>query len=114
MIYHITTHTDWGATHLSGTYQADTFPEEGFIHCSSRQQVEPVANRFYHGRQDLVLLTIDPDKINAPLKWENLEGGGEKFPHIYGPLNLSAVAKVVDIQPGPDGTFHLAEVLASQ
>jgi uncharacterized protein (DUF952 family) len=113
MIYHITTHVDWEAARSSGIYQADTFAEEGFIHCSSRQQVEQVANRFYRGRQGLVLLAIEPDKVDAPLKWENLEGGQEKFPHIYGPLKLSAVAQVVDIKPGPGGTFDLAEVLAN-
>jgi uncharacterized protein (DUF952 family) len=112
MIYHITTQADWEGARSSGIYLADSFVEEGFIHCSSRQQVEPVANRFYHGRQDLVLMTIDPEKIDAPLKWENLEGGQEKFPHIYGALNLSAVIRVVEIQPGPDGTFDLGEALA--
>jgi uncharacterized protein (DUF952 family) len=52
------------------------------------------------------------------LKWEPPSGGtpppgvsaGDQFPHIYGPINLNAVRKVVDFDPNPDGSRTLPVV----
>jgi uncharacterized protein (DUF952 family) len=110
-IYHITEKTVWEEAQAAGAYQADTLRTEGFIHCSTRTQVIPVANRFYHGRKGLVLLAIDPEKLNSALVWENLEGGKEAFPHIYGALNLDAVIKVAPFPSEHDGSFQFPENL---
>jgi uncharacterized protein (DUF952 family) len=62
--------------------------------------VESVANAVYGDRSDLVLLRIDREKVQAEVRDENLEGGGDRFPHIYGPLNLDAVMSVIPFSPG--------------
>lgn len=48
----------------------------------------------FAGVRDLLLLEIDLERISADVRWENLEGGSEPFPHIYGPLPLAAVISV--------------------
>jgi uncharacterized protein (DUF952 family) len=108
-LYHITPLEEWERARATGSYQADSLQSEGFIHCSKREQVLPVANRFYRGRTDLVLLAIDPARLSAPVKYENLEGGEILFPHIYGPLNLEAVITALAFPPAPDGTFSFPD-----
>jgi uncharacterized protein (DUF952 family) len=51
------------------------------------------------------LLCIEEEKLTAPVRYENLEGGKELFPHIYGPLNLEAVAQALAFSPGAEGKF---------
>ena len=104
MIFHITTHDTWQQALKAGVYQADSLETEGFIHCSTVGQVIATANRFYHGRPDLLLLVIDPEKLEAELLYEE---PGEFFPHLYGSLNLDAVTKTTDFPPNPDGSFAL-------
>jgi len=106
-IYHITSQTDWDDAQKTGGYRADSLDSQGFIHCSARHQVVAVANHFYRGRDGLVLLAIELDKLIPAVVWENLEGGQEQFPHIYGVLNLDAVVQVVPFPPGVDGAFDL-------
>ena len=48
-----------------------------------------------------MLLSIETEQLSAPLKFENLEGGAILFPHLYGPLNLEAVAAVIPSRPSP-------------
>jgi len=55
----------------------------------------------------LVLLCIDRERVAAPVREENLEGGADQFPHIYGPLNPDAVYQVINFVPGSDGLFEL-------
>jgi uncharacterized protein (DUF952 family) len=107
ILYHITTLADWEAAQAAGSYQSDSLGAQGFIHCSTREQVLKVANRFYRGRHGLVLLAIDPTRLRPEVRYENLEGGAELFPHLYGPLNLDAVSGVHAFEPIVDGGFAL-------
>ena len=54
----------------------------------------------------MILLVIDPGKLAVPWKSEDLKNRGEAFPHVYGPINISAVVAAHDIQRGDDGAFH--------
>lgn len=106
-IYHVTTEAEWAAALAAGAYAADTLATEGFIHCSTRQQVLGVANVRFSGRAGLVLLEIDPAHVQPEIRYENLEGGEPRFPHIYGELCVDAVFAVHPFAPEDDGTFRL-------
>ncbi len=93
-IYHITSATEWENARQQGFYAAPSLHTEGFIHLSSAHQVQGVLDRFYAGQQGLVKLVIDSSKLASPLKYEEATNIGEKFPHVYGPINLSAVVSV--------------------
>jgi len=105
LIYHITPFKDWETALSAGSYRADSLGSDGFIHASIASQIIDTANRYYRGQHGLALLAIDPQKVQVEIRYENLIGGEERFPHIYGPLALDAVVRVEPIEPGPDGTF---------
>jgi uncharacterized protein (DUF952 family) len=114
-IFHIATTAAWNDAQRSGAYTADSLATEGYIHCSGPGQVVAVANRLFHGRSDLVLLQIDVARLDAPVRYENLEGGIEPFPHVYGPLPLSAVVRSAAFTPDATGAFSdgsLGDLLA--
>ena len=102
-IYHIASIADWSSA--SDMYRGDTLESEGFIHCSRAHQVLPVADAFFAGRDDLVLLGIARARVSAEVRDENLEGGDELFPHIYGPLEVSAVVSAEPLERQGDGHF---------
>ena len=120
MIYHITTRTDWQQAQQQGHYSASSLADEGFIHCSTLSRVTQVANAFYTGQENLLLLAINTAQLTAPLKWEApahpadhdtatdaLPDDANLFPHVYGAINLDAVERVLDFPPGSDGHFQL-------
>ena len=118
MIYHITSQMAWSEARERGDYRAESLESEGFIHCSTGQQVVPVAEKFYKGQDSLLLLVIEPDRLTSDLKWEPPSGGtpppgvpdGDLFPHIYGPINLEAVIRVFDLQSEPDGRYRFPQL----
>ena len=107
VIYHIATRADWAAAKAAGAYTADSLASEGFIHCSTAGQVIATANRIFRGQRDLVLLDIDSARVEPEIRYENLEGGVQLFPHIYGALSVDAVVAVHDFPPSADGSFAL-------
>jgi glutathione S-transferase len=97
-IFHLAMPDDWADAFLTGEYKMSTrgrtLDEEGFIHASTRDQIEATANRFYADVDQLVLLSIDPSKVPYEIKWEPpAPGVDELFPHIYGPLAIGAVVR---------------------
>jgi uncharacterized protein (DUF952 family) len=114
-ILHITTRADWDAACAAGSYRPPSLDHEGFIHCSTPEQAVASANKYFHGRTDLILLCIDEDRVAAEVRYEPPApiGGvpdpraGELFPHVYGPLELDTVVRVVPFPCGRDGGFAL-------
>ena len=104
-ICHLCSKSEWQTAQKAGSYRGDTLDSEGFIHCSLPKQVQKVANFIFAGRQDLLLLVIDEEKVEAPIKYEQLAGADEDYPHIYGELNLSAVVDVKAYNADEQGKF---------
>lgn len=103
-IVHICTRLDWEKADAAGEYRADSLETEGFIHCSRPEQVLGVVNRFYTDVPDLVLLWIDPNRLDSEIRWEPADG--DVFPHLYGSLEVEAVVAVNDLIPDPDGVYR--------
>ena len=113
-ILHFCTRSAWSEARAHGAYQGDTLQSEGFIHCSTAEQVHLPANALVRGRTDLVLLEIDRARLTCPVRWEPCDPGDPstmRFPHVYGPLDPDAVVAVHDFPPRPDGTFVVPEHL---
>jgi uncharacterized protein (DUF952 family) len=104
-LYHITSAHEADNAKQRGVYVPAGFGREGFIHCSYAHQVLATANRIFHGRQDLVLFEIDATKLGCDVVDENLEGGAELYPHIYGHLKMAAVVRVHDFPCDANGGF---------
>jgi uncharacterized protein (DUF952 family) len=101
--FHIARIADWEEAGHDGAYRVSSLgkllDDEGFIHLSFAHQVKHVAEAFYRGMTDLVLLELDPDRLEAPLVVAS------HFPHLYGEIHLQAVERVRPYRPRPDGTF---------
>jgi len=99
LIFHIVKRADWEAALAQSAYEPPSLQTEGFIHCSTQSQVSGTAARFFAGQPHLLLLTIDEQRLTAPLKWEHpaYDRHDLLFPHIYGPLNIEAVVEVVSL-----------------
>jgi uncharacterized protein (DUF952 family) len=112
-LLHITERTTWEAALGTGWYRTSTrgmsLEEQGFIHCSLPHQLRAVAEFVYGDADDLVVLVIDSDRLDVPVKFETPEPGAEKYPHIYGPVPVSAVTEVVPVQRDTEGRMLLPE-----
>ena len=94
-IFHLAEVAHWDEAQRTGAYTQSTLgrslAEEGFIHASTAAQVPLVAAAYYRDAPDLVLLVIDTERVGPELRYEQVPGQPDPYPHIYGPLNLSAV-----------------------
>ena len=112
-LFHITERVTWLEAATTGEYRMSTrgvtLAEQGFIHCSLRHQLRPVAE-FLYGDADaneLVVLVIDSERVPAIVRYEAPEPGGEQYPHIYGAIPANAVSEVVAVSRDAAGRLVL-------
>ena len=108
LVIHLCQRVEWQKSQLEGIYKSKSLKQEGFIHCSQPEQILEVANRFYRGISELVLLWMDPEKVTSEIRWEGADNS--LFPHIYGPINLDAVTTVTELQPEIDGMYRVVQL----
>jgi glutathione S-transferase len=110
VIFHIAEASDWRAAQAAGDYRVSTrgrsLADEGYIHAARRDQVLTVAEAYYADAGPLVLLTIDPERLSSPVRDDEVLPG-VVYPHIYGPVDLTAVVAVEPLERGADGRFVL-------
>lgn len=112
LLFHLAIADEWEeARSRGGPYRRSTLgvslDEQGFIHCSFPGQLQKVADAVFAGRDDVVLLAIDRGQLSAEVRVEATDGGTERFPHIYGPLDLDAVIDSVPVPLGADGRLDV-------
>ena len=111
-VLHLAEVAHWDEAQRTGEYRwstlGRTLEEEGFIHCATPEQVPGVLARYYASyADDLVLLTVDPDRLTSALQWEVVNTvTGERFPHVYGPITPDAVTHTQVLHPPHGAQTH--------
>lgn len=102
-LYKICTRAEWRAAEAAGVFEGSALDRaDGFVHLSTRAQVEETARRHFAAQDDLVLVELDADQLGPALRWEPSRGG-DLFPHLYGPLPPSQASRVVPLPRAPSG-----------
>ncbi len=112
MIFKICPAGLWREAEASGAFRgAPVDLADGYIHFSTAEQARETAAKHFAGMTDLLLIATDEAALGPALRWEPSRGGA-LFPHLYGPLPLSAVAWVKPLPLGADGAHDFPEMSA--
>ena len=110
IIYKICPATLWATAETAGSFRGSPVDiEDGFIHFSTAAQAAETAARHFSGQAGLVLVAVEAEALGDALRYEPSRGGA-LFPHLYGPLPLSAVRWVKPLGIGPDGRHGFPEL----
>ena len=98
---------NWPEIEKTGVYDPDSLKVDGFIHCTRANQLFFVANKFYDDHHMLLWL-IDPTRLTSPVKYEGTLNSN-LYPHVYGPINMSAVIDKKEMKPNRDRTYDIPQ-----
>ena len=121
-VLHLAEREHWEPARSRGTYDRSTrggsVVGTGFVHASTSSQMSRVADAVYADvpASSLVLLVVDEEVLAAhgvEVRWENLDGGEELFPHLYGSLPAAAVTAELEVTLDAQGRFVLPDLRGS-
>jgi uncharacterized protein (DUF952 family) len=109
-IYHLAPIEYFHAQPPERPYVSAEFDRDGFIRCTKDdEQLILFANRHYrHDDRSFLVVVIDGDQVTADIKYEP-EQDGALYPHLYGPLNHSAIVSVLRMPRLADGSFQFPD-----
>lgn len=98
-------HSAWEKVKNRKYFGEESVKTEGFVHCSPVEYMWRVAPNFKGIKDELVLLCIDTEKLEAEVRWEDGDNCGRNYPHVYGPVNVDAVLMVLPFLRDKDGNW---------
>jgi glutathione S-transferase len=130
-IYHLALVEEWQEAQRQGSYRRSTrglsLEQVGFIHASRADQLAATYRRFYGDAGPVTLLTIDPQRLTAPLRYEpapqgggdaeserSAEAGGVESTEAGGEGSTEGVEKGSELFPHIYGPLPLAAVLTAE
>jgi uncharacterized protein (DUF952 family) len=93
LIYHIVIPEVWEKFKDEHEYEAESLTTEGFIHCSYRNQLDEVLQRYYKDADKILILSINTHFLKSDLLAEP-STNRDIYPHIYGKINKSAIVDI--------------------
>lgn len=97
MVFKILPRADWDAALREGVYRGSAADHrDGFIHFSTRDQIDGTLARHFAGQVGLVLVAVDARALGEALKYEPARDG-QLFPHLYGELPTHLAIDVTQI-----------------
>ena len=102
-IYHLTPAREFRLGIETNAYTPPAFATDGFVHCTATRRLALAVAKDYFSAcsEPLLVLAIDPARLTSPVRFEApapLPGGGREhlagealFPHVYGPIQLTAI-----------------------
>jgi uncharacterized protein (DUF952 family) len=110
LIYKICPEELWRGAERAGVLAGSPVDvRDGFIHLSTAEQAPETAAKHFAGETDLLLVAVEAEALGEALHYETSRGGG-LFPHLYGPLPLSAVRWVKPLPLATDGQHVFPEL----
>ena len=89
--FKILTAGQWAQFEADGVFHgAPVDLADGYIHLSAANQLQGTLDKHFSGQVGLVIAEVDLAALATTIKWE-VSRGSALFPHIYGPLPMSAV-----------------------
>jgi uncharacterized protein (DUF952 family) len=112
-VYKVLSAEAWRAAELAGAFQGSPDDaRDGFIHFSTAEQLEQTLHKHFAGARDLLLLYVHTQAVaQSQWRWEPSRGGA-LFPHLYGPLPVTAVHRVEPLPLDAQGLHRLPQLEA--
>lgn len=104
-LLHLIGAAQWRVALDAGSVVGRSLVRDGFIHLSEPEQVDGSAERFLPARDDLLVLVVDRTRLPDEVRWESAATETMRFPHLHGPLPISAVTSVLPYRSEREGVL---------
>ncbi|WP_416150504.1 DUF952 domain-containing protein [Salipaludibacillus sp. HK11] len=101
MIYYVLTEDEWKIAKEEEEYWPSDFDDRGYIPCANPGQTEYLISELLLDEEPLLILTIDTQKLESVIIYEDVYETGSMKPHVYGYINIDAITGIDEFHRSP-------------
>lgn len=105
LLFTAVTRSEWKRTTEEGKYEPASYKEDGVVWCLTGENVEKYLNENFKDAENLLLIVIDPLRIEAPIK--RVEQDGFNFVIIQGTFSLDAIIDKINLEKNKNGKYSV-------
>lgn len=105
-IYKVVSTYEWQEASESGIFKGAAIDlTDGYIHFSTKEQVQETVDKHFQGQDNLLLIRFEAGQFGEDLKWE-VSRGGALFPHLYADLPCDSAESTWELPMNEDGSHQ--------
>ena len=97
--------SDWKNVSDKGNFSPDSVKDDGFVRSFTGEQAEDIINHHFEGEERILLIVLDPLRIQSPIK--HIKEDGFKFVAIQGAVSIDAIIDKIKLRSDKKGKFSL-------
>ncbi len=97
--------SEWRNISGNGTISPSVFNSDNQVRSFAGAQAEKIINKTFDGAETVLLIVLDPLRIQAPIK--HIKEEGFEFVAIQGEVSIDAVIDKIDLKPDKEGKFSV-------
>lgn len=105
LLFTVIRRSDWKITTEDGQYEPTSYKEEGIVQCLTGDSLEAFLNKNFNEVENVMLVVIDPLRIEAPIK--KMEKDGFHFVTIQGTFSLDAIIDKIPLEKDKEGKYSI-------
>lgn len=97
--------SDWRKVSANGNFDPVLDDEEGVVLTFEGKESEKIVNHYFKGEERLLLVVLDPLRLQAPIK--RVERNGFNFIEVQGKVSIDAIIDKIKLRSDKKGHFSL-------
>lgn len=96
---------DWSGISKEGRLTPAYFDNDKYVHTFEGKQAQEILNHKYKGEKELLLMVLDPLKIQSPIK--HTKESDFSFVSVQGSISIDAIIDKIRLKSDNEGRFQI-------
>tara|TARA_R100000908_G_scaffold65406_1_gene55763 strand:- start:27181 stop:27528 length:348 start_codon:yes stop_codon:yes gene_type:complete len=105
LLFAAVTQDEWRSISNAGTFSNTSMEEEEYVWCFEGNEAEKVVNHYFEGEEELLLILLDPLRIQSPFK--RIKKDGFQIIEIQEGISLDVVIDRIKLKPDKEGHYSI-------
>lgn len=97
--------SEWRNISGNGSISPSVFQSDNQVRSFVGAQAEKIINHAFNGEESVLLIVLDPLRIQAPIK--HIKEEGFEFVAIQGEVSIDAIIDKIELKPDKEGKFSV-------
>ncbi|MEX0723983.1 MAG: DUF952 domain-containing protein [Gracilimonas sp.] len=105
LLFAVIKQSEWRKISQEESLKPESFEQDGAVYAFTGEHAEEIINHYFDGSENLLLIVLDPLRIQSPIK--RVKQDGFDFIAVQGQVTMDAIIDKIKLNADKKGAFSL-------